>query len=85
MEHCNRSKGGIEVSLKDGLKMLYENGGKLTSDGLEQDEYMKYVPNVGICYEDNCMIGRNPSLAHSILRSIGWVKDKKFFYHAEQN
>lgn len=69
-----------EVCLLEGLRLIEkDHTKKLTSDGLDPDEYMYYKEKYGICYEDGTVIGLSSSLAYSKLLDLGWVKNHKFF------
>ena len=72
-----------EVTLKEGLDLLTRDGGKLKSNGLEENEYMFYNKEKGICYDDNFVIGITPIRAFHVLMALGWPVGKKFYYIAE--
>ena len=69
-----------EVSLLDGLKALAENTkAKLYSDGLESNEYLYYDEIKGICFEDGCVVRRDPIESFLVLKSLKWPAKSKFY------
>ena len=69
-----------EITLEEGLReIVKDRSKKLYSDGLEEDEYMYYDPDKGICYEDGCIIGRTANKALEVLISLEWVLHYKFY------
>ncbi len=71
---------GVEISLRDGLRKIYQDGGVLKSDKLGENEYIKYSSIYGICYEDNCTISRSPQRAYEILVELEWSFGAKFYW-----
>ena len=74
--------GGIlmeEVTLQFGLYLVETEHIKLKSDGLSPDEYMCWIENRGICYEDGCLIGQDSTSAYQVLIRMNWVHNHRFF------
>ena len=70
---------GEEVSLQQGLYLVQNENKILKSDGLSDDEYMHYIPGLGICYEDDCVIGSDYHVAFIVLNSMEWTHNHKFY------
>lgn len=71
----------MEVNLKDGLYLVARVGGRLFSDGLQEDEFIYYDDKLGyICYEDGCFIGNTWMEAYRRLTVLEWTKKYKFYF-----
>lgn len=70
----------IEVNLELGLESCIKcKDARLYSDGLNESEYIHYIPNLGLCYEDGALIGKDVYEALKVLEDMKWVKTHKFF------
>lgn len=69
-----------EISLEGGLIAVFTGKtDRLYSDGLDDNEYICYVPDKGICYEDGCVIGSTVRKTIAVLEALGWCRSHKFF------
>lgn len=69
-----------EVTLQTGLNSVQlGNTDKLFSDGLEKDEYIYFDDSKGFCYEDGCVIGGTYDETLSVLHSLKWCFNHKFY------
>lgn len=67
-----------EVTLQEGLDLLEDGqADKLYSDGLEFDEYIKFVKNY-FTYEDNCYLGQDIFEMKERIQS-DWMDHHKFY------
>ena len=67
-----------EVSLKDGLRMLFrKQANKLYSTGLDDYEYIYY--DKGFYYEDHAFLGNSVLETLELLQSLEWVYNHKFY------
>ena len=54
----------------------------IKSNGLDSNEYIKYVSGKGFCYEDDCHLGYNAEDVYNLLfNELGWAKGKSFYVH----
>lgn len=75
--------GLYSMSEKDFCSLLNSirdnNNLVIKSNGLESNEYIKYVSDKGFCYEDDCYLGYDAEDVYDLLfNELGWAKDKSF-------